>query len=63
MKNAFYMTIEAFFILKIFKVFLPFLVMQKNGLIRKIMLFQNFWCDNLGNKVLKYTYWQSDHAI
>ena len=40
MKNAFYFTLKALFVLKIFKVHfcLDFLVMLKNGLIRKIRL-------------------------
>ena len=40
MKNAFYFTLKAFFVLKTFK-FL-FLVMEKNGLIRKIKLIRKF---------------------
>ena len=35
-KNAFYFTLEALFVLKIFKFLSNFLVIPKNGLIRKI---------------------------
>ena len=43
MKNAFYFTLKALFVLKMFKVdSLDFLVTQKNGLIRKIRLISRF---------------------
>ena len=38
MKNAFYFTSKALFILNIFKFLSNFLVLQQNGLIRKISL-------------------------
>ena len=38
MKNAFYFTLKALFVLKIFKFFPDLLFMQKNGLIREIRL-------------------------
>ena len=41
MKNAFYFTSKALLVLKIFELFLDSLVMQKNGLIRKIRLISN----------------------
>ena len=56
MKNAFYFTLEALFIVKIFKFCLDFLVMYKNGLIKKIRLVSKFMCQNLVNKQLQYTY-------
>ena len=42
MKNAFYFTLKALFILKIFKFFLDFLVIFKNDLIRKKRLISKF---------------------
>ena len=42
MKNAFYFTLKALFILKIFKFFLDFLVIFKNNLIRKKRLISKF---------------------
>ena len=48
-KNAFYFILKALFILKIFK-FLPRLFghVEKNGLIRKIMLISNFMTSEPG---------------
>ena len=47
MKNAFYFILKSYFVLKILKVFLDFLVMcKKNDLIRNIRLiskFMTFW--------------------
>ena len=42
MKNAFHFTLKSLFVLKIFKFCLDFLVMWKNGLIRKIRLISKF---------------------
>ena len=56
MKNAFYFTLEALFIVKIFKFCLDFLVIYKNGLIKKIRLVSKFMRQNLVNKQLQYTY-------
>ena len=41
-KKAFYFTSKALFVLKIFKFFLDFLVMYRNGLIKMIRLISNF---------------------
>ena len=56
MKNAFYFTLEALFIAKIFKFCLDFLVIYKNGLIKKIRFVSKFMRQNLVNKQLQYTY-------
>ena len=56
MKNAFYFTLEALFIVKIFKFCLDFLVIYKNGLIKKIRFVSKFMRQNLVNKQLQYTY-------
>ena len=42
MKNAFYFTLKAFFVLKMFTFLSWLLVIQKNGLIRKIRLISKF---------------------
>ena len=42
MKNAFYFTSKALFVLKIFKFCIDFLVMYRNGFIKKIRLILNF---------------------
>ena len=42
MKNNFYFTLKALFVLKIFEFCLDFSVMEKNGLIRKIRLILKF---------------------
>ena len=52
MKNAFYFTLKALFVLKIFRFFLDFLVMYRNGLIKMIKLISNFftaWLTNYRN--------------
>ena len=48
MKIAFYFILKAFLVLKIFKICLEFLVMSKNGLIRKMMLISKFMTSQLG---------------
>ena len=48
MKNAFYFTLKALLALKIYKVYLHSLVMQKNGLIRKLRLISKFMTSRLG---------------
>ena len=57
MKNAFYFTLKVSPVLKIFlfSIF-GFLVMSKNGLIRKIRLISEFMTLQLVNKQLQYTY-------
>ena len=42
MKNAFYFTVKALFVLKIFKFVFDFLVMYKSGLIGKMRLILKF---------------------
>ena len=42
MKNTFYFTAKALFVLKIFKIVSLFFVMYRNGLIKKIKFFSNF---------------------
>ena len=42
MKNVFYYTSKDFFVLKIFKFCVDFLIMYQNGLIRKVGLISNF---------------------
>ena len=49
MKNALYFTSKAFLVLKIFKFCLDFLVMNQNGLIKKIQI---LWRHSLVNKQL-----------
>ena len=56
MKNAFYFTVKALFVLKIFKFVFDFLVMYKNGLIGKMRLILKFMMHNLVNKQLQYLY-------
>ena len=51
MKNVFYFTLEAPFVLKISKFCLDFLVMQKNGLIRKARLILRFTTSH-GSKII-----------
>ena len=48
MKNAFYFTSKALFVFQIFKFFLDFLIMQQNGLIRRIRLISNFMMSQPG---------------
>ena len=49
MKNDFYFTLKALFVLKIFKFFdLTFLAMYKNGLVRKIRLILKFMTSQPG---------------
>ena len=43
MKNAFYFTLKALFVLKLFNFFFDFLFMHKNGLIGKIRLISNIY--------------------
>ena len=50
MKSVFYFILKALYILKTFKFFLKFQVMQKNGLIRKIRLISKFTRNNLVKK-------------
>ena len=43
MKNDFYFMLKAFFVLELFYIFYPdFLVIKKNGLIRKLWLISKF---------------------
>ena len=48
MKNAFYFTLKALFVLKILSFCLDFLIMYKNGLIRKIRLILKFMTSQPG---------------
>ena len=48
MKNASYFTLEALFVLKIFKFCIDILVMWKNGLIRNVRLTSNSMTSQLG---------------
>ena len=48
MKNAFYFTSKALFVLKIFKFCLDFLVLLQNGLLRKIRLSYKFMTSHPG---------------
>ena len=48
MKNAFYFTSKALFVLKIFKFCLEFLVMYQNGLIKTIRIISNFMTSRPG---------------
>ena len=48
MKNAFYFTVKALFVLKIFKFVFDFLVMYKNGLIGKMRLILKFMMSQPG---------------
>ena len=52
MKNAFYFTLKALFILKIFKFCLDFLVIKENGLIRKIKLFSKSLTSQPGQQTI-----------
>ena len=54
MKNAFYYTLKALFVLKTFNFCLDVLGMYKKGLIRKIRLISNFMTS--GNNQLQYAY-------
>ena len=58
MKNDFYFIPESFFILKIFKLqsWLSFLVMKKNGLIRRIRLLSKFMTSHLVNKQMQHVF-------
>ena len=47
-KNAFYFTLKALLVLMIFKFWLEFSVMSKNGLIRKIRLISKFMTSQPG---------------
>ena len=53
MKNAFYFTLKPLFILKIFRFFLNFLVMYKNGLIRKIWLLSKYMMSQPGKQTIQ----------
>ena len=48
MKNVFYYTSKDFFVLKIFKFCVDFLIMCQNGLIRKVGLISNFMTSQPG---------------
>ena len=48
MKNVFYYTSKDFFVLKIFKFCVDFLIMYQNGLIRKVGLISNFMTSQPG---------------
>ena len=48
MKNAFYFTSKALFVLKILSFCLDFLVMYQNGLIKEIRLISNFMTSQPG---------------
>ena len=52
MKNAFYFTSKARFVIKIFKLCLEFLVMKQNGFIRKIGLISNFMTSRPGKQTI-----------
>ena len=54
MKNAFYFTLKPLFILKIFRFFLNFLVMYKNGLIRKIWLLSKYMMSQPGKQTIQF---------
>ena len=66
-KNAFYFTLKALFIIKIFN-FLPFFVMYKNGMVRKIRLIPKFMTSQPEKKatlihILSNISTQSDNEI
>ena len=48
MTNAFYFTLKTLFVLKTFRFCLDFLVMYKNGLVRKIRLISKFMMSQPG---------------
>ena len=48
MKNVFYYTSKDFFVLKIFKFCVDFLITYQNGLIRKVGLISNFMTSQPG---------------
>ena len=52
MKNAFYFTLEALFFLKILSFYIDFLVVYKNGLIRKIKLILKFMTSQPGSQTI-----------
>ena len=57
MKDAFYFTSKALFVLKIFKFWcLDFLVKSQNGLFRKIILISILWRHNVVSKQVQYKY-------
>ena len=56
MKNAFCLTLEAPFDLKMFKFLSWIFDLGEKRMIRKIGWFQNLWPHNLVNKQLQYTY-------
>ena len=51
-KKAFYLNLKAFFLLEIFNFCLDFLVMQRNGLIKKIRLFFKLMTSQPGKKTI-----------
>ena len=51
-KNAFYFTSKALFVLKIFEFCLYFLVVQQNGLIRKVRLISKFMTSQPGQQTI-----------
>ena len=54
MKNAFYFTLKALLVIKIFKFCLEFSVMSENSLIRKMRLISKFMTSQPINKQLQY---------
>ena len=52
MKSAFYFTLEALFFLKILSFYIDFLVVYKNGLIRKIKLILKFMTSQPGSQTI-----------
>ena len=52
MKNAFYFTLEALFFLKILSFYIDFLVVYKNGLIRKTKLILKFMTSQPGSQTI-----------
>ena len=53
MKNAFYFTLKALFVLEIFNFCLEFLDKYKNGLIRKVRLISKFITSQSGEEQLQ----------
>ena len=52
MKNSFYFTLKALFLLKIFKFCVDFFVIQKNGLIGQIKLISKFMAPQPGKQTI-----------
>ena len=64
MKNAFYFTLKALFVLKIIK-FFSWLFGQvgKTAWLERWGCLQNSWRHNLVNKKLQYTYWPKSYEV